>query len=119
MFFSGAQLNDVFAHKVCDGSVRDKDVRRIFYLGACTQGKLDALHRKGLPSPIHTEVRVLFGCCQVHFSSPRGGWEGASGWYEGSRELFVVVMFLGLNDQHGNTVVIDVINDAVVSCDMP
>lgn len=61
MFFSEAQRNDVFAHEVCDGSVGDKDVRCVIYLGACTQGKLDALHRKGLPSPIHTEVRVLFG----------------------------------------------------------
>ena len=71
MLFSGAQRNDVFAHEVCDGSVRDKDVRCVFYLGACTQGKLNALHRKGLPSPIHTEVRVLFGFFSYNsFNSP-------------------------------------------------
>ena len=90
MFFKD-QRSDVFAHEVCDGSVGDKDVRCVIYLGACTQGKLDALHRKGLPSPIHTEVRVLFGFCLILVPlsfgrgargeaspSPRGGWEGVT-----------------------------------------
>ena len=26
-----------------------------FYLGACTQGKIEALHRRGLKGPTHTK----------------------------------------------------------------
>ena len=30
-----------------------------FYLGACTQGKISAFHRKRAASPTHTEVSVI------------------------------------------------------------
>ncbi len=49
----------VFAHEVCDGSTRAKDGRQIFYLGACTQGKIDASHLVRTVSPTHTEVSVF------------------------------------------------------------
>lgn len=32
--------------------------------------------------------------------------------------LFIVVVFLSLDDQNGNTVIIDVIDNAVIGCDM-
>ena len=34
---------------------------RHFYLGACTQGKMDASHRRRTEGPTHTEVSV-FSC---------------------------------------------------------
>jgi hypothetical protein len=49
------EQTEVFAHEVCEGSARDKMKGLYFYLGACTQGKIDALHRKGLKSPTHTK----------------------------------------------------------------
>jgi hypothetical protein len=49
------EQTEVFAHEVCEGSVRGKMKGIYFYLGARTQGKTDALHRKGLKSPTHTK----------------------------------------------------------------
>ena len=53
--FLSLEQTEVFAHEVCEGSARDKMKGLHFYLGACTQGKIDALHRKGLKSPTHTK----------------------------------------------------------------
>lgn len=36
-----------------------------------------------------------------------------------ARLLLVIVVFLGLNYQHGNTVVIDIVDDAVIGCSCP
>ena len=36
-----------------------------------------------------------------------------------ARLSLVVVMFLGLNYQHGNMLVINIVDDAVIGCDLP
>ena len=39
---------------------------RYFYLGACTQGKIDTFHLVRTESPTHTEVRVFIVFVKGH-----------------------------------------------------